>query len=523
MLVGFVMVSALSGVMHTAISRFMNLQVTLTVSPQAIAGAAAAGMITALLAGYFPARAAARVSPLEALRPAPVSSVKQAARRGLMAGIVLIGLALLTFLTGNARGAAGGAVMFLVGMIVAAPALVTPAARLFSPLLTLWYAREGDLARSNMVRQPGRAAITASTLMIGLATLVLLVSIVKSMDSMITRLVDRNFSSDLMLVPPTIAVYDAVVGGDDSLGERIRDIAAVEAAAGLRSATSIYAGKALQVLGIDPVNYPQVAQLEFSSGTPNEAFKTLNEGRSAIVNGLASVALNVQVGDEFILETAEGPQTYQVAGIANDVLSFKVNAIFISNTNLKNDFHKAEDVLMMINLKPGADKTAALAEVQTVLKDYPQFTAVITGEYRGQMLELISGAMGFFYILALIILIPATLGLLNTLTINVLERTREIGVIRAIGGSRKQIQRMVTAESLLLGLFGAATGVLAGVAMSYGFTAAFAVIGWEMTYEIPVMGMIAALIIAVLLALFASILPARNAARLDIIRALQYE
>jgi putative ABC transport system permease protein len=523
MALGFVLITGLAGVVNTAISRFMNLQVDLTVSPQAIVGATAAGMITALAAGYFPARAAARVTPLEALRPAPVSSVRQANRRGFIVGMALITLALLTFLSGNARGAAGGAVLFLVGLIVAAPALVVPAARLFSPLLALWYAREGDIARSNMVRQPGRAAITASTLMIGLATLVLLVSIVKSMDGMISRLVDRNFSSDLMLIPPTIAVYDAVVGGDESLSERIRAIPAVETAAGLRYATSNINGKALQVLGIDPVNYPQVAQLEFSAGTPDEAFSEMNAGRYAIVNGLSSIALNVQVGDTFTLETAEGPQTYQVAGIANDVLSFKVNAIFISTENLKADFHKAEDVLMMINLKEGEDKNAALAAVQEVLKDYPQFTAVITGEYRDEMMQLIGGAMQFFYILALIILIPATLGLLNTLTINVLERTREIGVVRAVGGSRTQIQRMVTAESLLLGLFGAATGVLAGVAMSYGFTAAFAVIGWDLPYEIPVIGMIAAVILAVLLALFASILPARSAARLDIIRALQYE
>jgi putative ABC transport system permease protein len=410
-------------------------------------------------------------------------------------------------------------------MLVAAPALVVPVARLFSPLLTLWYAREGDIARGNMIRQPGRAAITASTLMIGLATLILIVSILKSMNGMVTSLVDRNFTSDLMLLPPTVALYGSVVGGDESLSNRIRAIPSVDTAAGLRYASSSHNGKTLAVLGIDPVNYPKVAQLEFNAGSPDEAFKMMNEGRYAIVNGLASSAsaLNVKVGDDFVLETAEGPQTYRVAAIANDVLSFKVNTIFISNANLKADFHKAEDVLMMINLKPGEDKTAALQAVQTVLKDYPQFSAVITGEYRQQMLDLVGGAFQFFYVLALIILVPAAMGLLNTLTINVLERTREIGVVRAVGGSRTQIRRMVTAESLLLGLFGAATGVLAGVAMSYGFTAAFSLIGWNMSYELPVIGMIAAVVVAVLLALFASILPARNAARLDIIRALQYE
>ena len=95
--------------------------------------------------------------------------------------------------------------------------------------------------------------------------------------------------------------------------------------------------------------------------------------------------------------------------------------------------------------------------------------------------------------------------------------------MRAVGGSRSQVRRMVTAEALLLGIFGVSMGVLAGVAMSYGFIMAFATIGWQMPYTFPVGGVIAAIVIGVLLALFASILPARSAAKLDIIRALQYE
>ena len=95
--------------------------------------------------------------------------------------------------------------------------------------------------------------------------------------------------------------------------------------------------------------------------------------------------------------------------------------------------------------------------------------------------------------------------------------------MRAVGGSRTQVRRIVVAEALLLCLFGAAVGVVAGVVLSYGFTMAFSLVGWELNYIFPVLGVIAAVVIAILLALFSSILPARNAAQLDIIRALQYE
>ena len=223
------------------------------------------------------------------------------------------------------------------------------------------------------------------------------------------------------------------------------------------------------------------------------------------------------------MQTAEGAQTYHVVGVASDVLTFKIASVFISQANLAADFHKTEDVLIFMNLKPGADKTAALADVQQIVKDYPQFTAHLSGQYRDTLMETTKGAFAIFYALAILILIPAALGLLNTLTINILERTREIGVVRAVGGSRRQVRRIVTAEALLLGIFSAALGVLTGVAISYGFIGAFSTIGWKVTYVFPVIGVIAAIIVGVLLALFAAILPARNAAKLDIIRALQYE
>jgi putative ABC transport system permease protein len=224
-----------------------------------------------------------------------------------------------------------------------------------------------------------------------------------------------------------------------------------------------------------------------------------------------------------VVETPTGPQTYHVVAIANDTLTFKVDAMYISQDNLKTDFQKTEDVLLMINLKPGSDKNAALADVNQILTDFPQFTGNITGTYLASLLETTNSALVLFYAMAVLILIPAVLGLLNTLTINILERTREIGVVRAVGGSQGQVRRMVTAEALLLGLFGAAAGVLTGIAMSYGFITAFSAIGWQMPYIFPVIGIIAAIIVGVLLALFAGILPARNAARLDILRALQFE
>jgi putative ABC transport system permease protein len=523
LIVGFGLAGGLAIIMNSVFSKYLNRGVlALQLNASAVLIAAGLGLLTSLIAGYWPARTAGRMSPLEALRPATEANVRHAARWSLIAGGIIIALAVIMFLS-SSTGAIGGAVLFLIGMVIAAPGLVIPAARLFSPLLTLWFAREGDLARGNMVRQPGRAAITGSTLMIGVATFVLMAAVVTGIVSLFRTLTVGSFSSDLLVLPQSVAVYNNVIGADAALANRVRALPEVETVGSLRYASTETGGTALQVMGIDPHDYPKVVSLDFNQGQPQAAFAALGSGRNAILTPLASFALGLDLGSDMVIQTAEGPQTYHIVGVAQDVLTAKINAIFISQANLATDFHKTEDVMLMINLRPGADKAAALADVNHILTDYPQFTAHLSQEYRDDMINTTRSTANLFYAVAFLILIPAGFGLLNTLTINVMERTREIGVVRAVGGSRSQVRRMVTGEALLLGTFGAAMGVLTGVAISYGVIAAFGTIGWKMPYPFPLMGIIAGLIVGVILALFSSILPARNAAKIDIIRALQYE
>jgi putative ABC transport system permease protein len=241
------------------------------------------------------------------------------------------------------------------------------------------------------------------------------------------------------------------------------------------------------------------------------------------MNGIAASTLKLKTGDKVMLETPNGEKEYTIAALATDVLTMKVATAYISQENMKADFNKAENVMVMLDLKDGVDPKAVLPKINEVLKDYPQMSAKITGEYREFLLTYTVSALKIFYVLAFLIIFPAALGLLNTLTINVLERTREIGVTRAIGASRGQVRRIVLAEALLLGLFGVLMGIVAGVALSYGFTSAISSVGWILPYSVPIGGIIGALVVSIILALLAAILPARSAARMDIMRALQYE
>jgi len=512
------MLAAMEPIMH----EFIAIDLEMHYSLSAFAIPMILGPAVVLAASYWPARSAGKMSPLEALRPVPLAGMRHAARWSVIAGGVCVVVAIALLVSGSS-GAIAGALLFLVGMVIAAPGLVLPAARLFGPLVTLWFAREGDLSRGNVARQPGRAAITASTLMIGVATVVMMAALVNSMMGLASDLTRETFASDVLVVPQSVAVYNNVLGAGEGLADQLRALPDVETVATLRAASTSTDGSPLAVLGIDPAVYAQVSSIQFIEGDADEAYAALRTGRNAIVTALAQKMLGLDVGDDFVMETAEGPQTYHVVAVAHDVLTFKTSSVVISQANLAADFHTSEDVMLMINLVPGADKTAALADVQAALAGYPQFTAHLSSEYGDDLIETSMGATRLFYFVAALILIPAGLGLLNTLTINVLERTREIGMVRAVGGSRSQVRRMVTGEALLLGIFGAAMGVLSGVAISYGVVAAFSMISWELPYTFPAAGIVAALVIGVLLALSAGILPARSAAKLDIIRALQYE
>lgn len=523
LIVGYGLTIVMTDYMQEIWSEFAGtIQLEVELNATAFILAIVMGLLVTLMAGFFPARRASRISPIEALRPSPIATAQRAARWGLYVGFGVMVLSVGLLFVSDAV-APMGAVLFLVGAAIASPGLVVPAARLFEPILLLWFAREGDLARSNMTRQPGRASITASTLMIGLAIVVMVAAMVLSVDSMTNDMLDASFGSDVVLMPPAVTVYSNLIGADPSLKEDIQALPEVDVVSDWHYASSNYEGTRLYILGIDPTTYPQVTDLEFTEGKSAEAYAELTSGRSMIVNSITALTLGLEVGDEFELQTADGVQTYTVVGVANDLLNLKLMTLMISQDNMATDFHKDESILFMINLKSNADRDEALRKIEALAADYPQFEVGYAADYRGDMKDLVAGAVQVYYVLAALILIPAALGLLNTLTINILERTREIGVVRAIGANRGQVQRMVVAEALLLGLFGATLGVLAGVAMSYGFISTFSVIGWTVPYIFPAFGIGAAAVLGILLALFASVLPARNAAKLDIIRALQYE
>ncbi len=481
------------------------------------------GIVITVAGGLYPAIAASRVMPLEALRPVTATVQQRTAGRGATVGIVFIGAAMISLISGNSSLTGLGALLFLVGLILAAPALIHPIARIFGGLLTMIFVREGQIAQGNLTRQPGRAAVTASTMMIGLAIVVALLGLVSSLLDGMIGYIEKSLGADWLMLPTSLVLNGGNVGAGPELAQKIAEIEGIEAVTTLRVASTRANGADMQVLGIDPTVYPEVSGIEFSVGDEAASYAALQSERAMVVNGIFASQHQVKVGDVLTLKTVQGDQDYRIVGIGIDYLNAKLATGYISQENLATDFDQTTDVLLMANMAEGADETAVQNSLETLIAQYPAFTLTNSAEWLNEQEETFQMAFSVYYALMGVLALPSLIALINTLGINVIERTREIGMLRAVGGTQKQVRRMILAESLLLSAAGTGFGILAGIWLGYALVGAMNASGFAFDYYFPTAGILAGIAVGLIFGVIASLLPARQAARLDIVEALRYE
>ncbi len=507
--------------------QFLNITVgPPEVSPVLLVTSIVLGVGITIVAGLLPAYSASRITPLEALRPSMGKvSFKRIASLSFWSGVVLMALAAGILFSQQAALIGLGAVLFVVALILMAPALINPIAALFGNLLELLFARNGtaQLAEGNLSRQPGRATVTASTTMIALAVVVMMASILTSIALTFTRIMEKSLGSDYLLVPPTLAVWGSNTGASPNLADDLRKVEGVELVSTLRFGAAQIGDIAVGVLGIDPQVYRQLDALSFTIGDADEAFRALENQRAMIVNGVLATATGIQVGDEVEMITPTGKKTYRVVGLATDYLNAKTTTAYISQANLALDFGRQEDVFFQINLASNADRQKVENAFMTLMKDYPQFKLLNGKAYVEENARMFDAVFIAMYAMAAFLAIPSLIAMVNTLAIGVLERTREIGMLRAVGANRRQVRTIILTEALILAAIGTAFGILAGLYMGVMAVKAFEAMGFPMEYIFPASGILSAVAVGLLFGALAAIVPARQATRLDVVEALRYE
>jgi putative ABC transport system permease protein len=525
LLAGYLLGAGILRLAEPLMSQFINLKIgPPVVSPAILAVSIALGVGTTVISGLVPAVQASRVTPLEALRPGAAEvEFRRQTGRGLAAGGTLMGLGLLALLSRNAAWLGPGVLLFLAGLVFAAPALVQPLARAGGWLLSTVYARgvTGDLARGNLTRAPARAAVTASATMLGLAVVVAAGGLVSSLSLTVLDVMRKSLGSDYLFVPPSVGVWASNVGANASLAQSLRALDAVQQVSTLRFAPATVNGQAVSLMGIDPAAFPEVSGLHFLQGSA-AAYRDLAAGRALIANGAFLAATGARLGDTVEIVTSRGRVPYRVAAVGSDMLNVKITTAFVSQADLLADFGTTEDVFLQLNLRPGADAARADAQIRAAAADFPQFRIIAGKAYYAVLRTQLMAAYSGIYLLLALLALPSLIAMLNTLAIGVIERTREIGMLRAVGATRPQVRAMVVAEALLLAALGAFFGVLAGLYLGYVFVRALETL-FPLGYAFPAAGIVAAAAIGLLFGAAAAIIPARQAARLEIIHALRYE
>lgn len=527
MLLGYALAGVAISVMTPFLRQFINLQVGgPVVSLQLLLGTIAIGLGITLLAGILPAVSASRVTPLEALRPALGRvSIRRMAGWGFWSGVAMIAVALSLLLSQDINLLSMGGLLFIVGLFLVTPALVNPIANMFSAILAAVYARGGtaQLAEGNLSRQPSRAATTASTTLIALAIVVMAAAMVSSLQIGFTQILDKSLGADFLFLPPSVATWGLNVGATQTLRDEFAAVEGVETVTTFRFAPVLMDGTVVELMGIDPVTFPQVSGLFFSAGDEASAYEQLGAGRAAIVNGVMAALVGVEVGDPLDLLTPNGSQTYTVVGIATDYLSAKIPTANISQANLETDFGVSQDMMFLVNLRPGADRDAVEANFKELLNAYPQFHLVDGRAYIDQNLELFQAAFSGLTAIVLFLAIPSLIAMVNTLAIGVIERTREIGMLRAIGATRGQVRTVILAEALILSGIGTILGILTGTYLGYLAVQAIGAAGFPTVFAFPASGILLAVAAGIVFGLLAAIIPARQATKLQVVEALRYE
>jgi putative ABC transport system permease protein len=325
-------------------------------------------------------------------------------------------------------------------------------------------------------------------------------------------ILQKSLGSDYLILPPAVSVWGGNVGAKQALADRLRAVPGVGVLSTLRYAAATVNGKNISLLGIDPEAYPKVASLTFQAGDSAAVFAALAHERALIVNGVFAAQAKLNAGDSLQISSPTGQQTYRIVAVGSDYLNAKLPTAYISQANLRTDFRKSEDIFIQLNLAPDANAATVEPKLKAILKDYPQFTLVSGKNYFEQNQQIFNAVFAILYLMLAVLATPSLIALLNTLAIGVIERTREIGMLRAIGATRRQVRRIVIVEALLLAAIGTAFGLVAGLYLGYVMVLGLSVGGYPVTYVFPGGGLLAATAVGLLLGVVAALAPARQAA-----------
>ncbi|MEA2306914.1 MAG: putative transport system permease protein [Solirubrobacteraceae bacterium] len=477
------------------------------------------GIIVTLVASLAPALRATRVPPVAALREGVALPQTRSSRLAFPLAIVLTALgfglmALGLFGSGSSSSAlsllGGGAALTFIGVALLSPRLVGPIASAVGLPLQRVAGMTGRLARENTVRQPGRTAVTAAALMIGVALVTFASIFAAGAKKTINDAVDTGSNASVIL--------QNVNGFGPFSQGAAREVAAVDGVrdvSPMRFSQGRLDGKDIAITGIDPASFSKL----YNVTKGGDALSALRPG-GVVVGKTYAKDHDIKVGQTLQVQS---PTTrtvpLRVTGIAEDRGQL-LSPLTIANASATRDFSSDKDGFALVGFAPGTDAKAVKRAVDARLSaDFPQVEALTESEFKGNQADQINQLLGLIYALLALAIVVSLFGIVNTLVLSITERTRELGMLRAIGTSRRQVRRMIRYEAVITALIGGVLGLVLGVVLAILVTQPLD--GFKLS--IPAGSLFLVLVLSAVAGVLAAVLPARRASRLDVLDALAYE
>ena len=493
----------------------------LVLAPRTIVIALSVGIVVTLLSAVIPAWRATRVPPMAALQEGAALPPSRFARftpyfAVAFAVLGAVGIVAGMYGPGTTTTRLGtvalGAVIVFVAVAMVSKYFVRPVARGLGWPLQKLSPVSGRLARDNSGRNPARTAATASALMIGLGVVVFVAVFAQGLKSSFVDSFDATVRAQYIVSGSNFMPIP-----NDAL-TRAQSVPDVQNAAGISMQQVQVDKKMSAVVGLDPYAFARVWHFDWIDG--NDKLLTQLGQDNAIVEQQTASSLGLKVGKKFTAVSADGNKaTFKMIGEFRDPMM--LNGIVLSDTGFRTLAPKPQLFMVFAAANPGADQQRTLRDLKASLADLPTAKVQTSEEYKATTVSMVNQLLNLLYGLLAMSVLISLFGIVNTLVLAVYERTREIGLSRAIGMSRRQVRATVRYESVITSVIGGLMGIVVGVVFAWVVTTKFA--GQGITFSIPGGQLVIFLVVAMIVGVLAAILPARRAARIDILQAIQYE
>jgi putative ABC transport system permease protein len=486
------------------------------IQPRTVIVSIVIGTIVTVVAALVPARRAARIAPIEALREAQDRPGRSLRFRLVSGAIVLaLGVAPLAYgLFGRPADALQfvgiGVALTFVGVAMLTPLIARPvAAGIGLPIRRTGV--PGKLGRENSMRNPRRTAATASALMIGLGLVVFVAVFGASAKASTTVVLERTLKADFILTSPTFT------GFSTSAAEDVRAVPGVETVSQVRQAEAKVEGGTVFVTGLDPATFDVVSELGVVQGSVAD----LGTPDTIAIHEDIAATEGWGIGDTIDVEwPSTGQGDLEIAAIyaENGLIGDWATSLDTYDANVAQEL----DLFVLVKTGEGANVASVRSDLEDALEPYPNIEVQDQAEFRDMYATFLNQVLNLVTALLLFAVIIALFGVMNTLYLSIYERTRELGLLRAVGLTRRQTRSMVRWEAAIVSVMGALFGVVIGIAFGWALQQALEPEGFS-ELGIPGGQLAIYVVFAAVLGVVFAIFPARRAAKLNVLEAISYE